>query len=327
VKLSSMFRWPWRSIRDDSARPARRGRASRESGFTYLMALFMVVAIIIVSEAALQNLATNGRRERERDMMWRGNQYIRAVRMFYRKTGHYPKTLEELEKGQPQLHFLRAAAYKDPMNKDDGSWGLIYINGAGQLIGSSRYTSLQEMALIDLNGGQLPAALQGNAAGASNGGFSQPRDINNDADSQIATSTTSSQSTTGAMGGTATGQAASPFGAGAGQLASAFGQAKPTGPVDGPVLGGFVTGVVSKSKRDSIKVYKGGKKYSEWEFIWNPLEDQAQALQNGLTPQGAQPGQPGLPIANPNGGSTTGTGVTNGPGGTQQPDQNPSPNN
>jgi hypothetical protein len=74
----------------------------------------------------------------------------------------------------------------------------------------------------------------------------------------------------------------------------------------------------------SLKVYKGGKKYIDWEFIWNPLEEQARAVQNGLSPQGSplqQPGQFGLPL-----------GPTNGPAGgpagaapTQTPSQQPQP--
>ncbi|HEV3482699.1 MAG TPA: hypothetical protein VGR97_10275, partial [Candidatus Acidoferrales bacterium] len=71
-----------------------------------------------------------------------------------------------------------------------------------------------------------------------------------------------------------------------------------------PVLGAFITGVASKVDQPSIRVYKGGKKYLDWEFIWNPLEDQARAVQNGLSPaQGSQqqPGQFGLPIGPVNG--------------------------
>jgi hypothetical protein len=70
------------------------------------------------------------------------------------------------------------------------------------------------------------------------------------------------------------------------------------------VLGAFITGVASKVDQPSIKVYNHGKKYIDWEFIWNPLEDQARAVQNGLSPQGSQlqqPGQPGIPIGPVNG--------------------------
>ena len=133
-----------------------------ERGFAYLMALFMILAVVVASQVAVQSLLTSGRREREEDMIWRGKQYTRAIRLYYRKAGHYPKDLEDLQKGLPELHFLRSAAYKDPMSTTDGEWGFIYVNPAGQIIGSSRYASLQQMALMDLNGGKLPTtAIQG----------------------------------------------------------------------------------------------------------------------------------------------------------------------
>jgi hypothetical protein len=250
------------------------------------MALFMVLAVIIASQVALQNLATEGRRRREQEMIWRGEQCKQAIKLYYRKTGHYPQTLEDLQKGLPDLHFLRAAAYKDPMNKDDGSWRMIYVNAAGQIIGSVRYATLQQMALMELNGGKMPA--QGVLPGAAPVSGMAP-------------------------GTTQPGQSAAP-----GPSANAPAQLKPTGPVDGPVLGAFLTGVASKLDRPSVKVYKGGKKYIEWEFIWNPIEDQARAVQQGLAPQGPQPGQPGQPIG-PGGIGTTPTGVPPGFGGSIVP--------
>jgi hypothetical protein len=40
----------------------------------------------------------------------------------------------------------------------------------------------------------------------------------------------------------------------------------------GPVIGGFIIGVAGKSDKPSIKVYKGGVTYKQWEFIFNPFE-------------------------------------------------------
>ena len=72
---------------------------------------------------------------------------------------------------------------------------------------------------------------------------------------------------------------------------------QPTGPVSGPVLGGFLTGVGSTVDRTSLKVYDTGTNYNQWEFIWNPIEDQARAVQQGLGQAGASVpnllGQPG----------------------------------
>src|SRR4029077_3230028 len=81
------------------------GRIRRESGYAFLMAMFLVFSIIIGSQVAVQSLLTAGRRDKETDMIWRGNQYVRAIRLYYRKTGHYPQTLDDLEKGLPELHF------------------------------------------------------------------------------------------------------------------------------------------------------------------------------------------------------------------------------
>lgn len=243
-------------------------RPSRDSGYALLMALCMIAVMIIFSQVVLQNLATEGRRLREQEMIWRGEQCKLAIQLYYRKTGHYPQTFEDLQKGLPDLHFLRAAAYKDPMNKDGGDWRMIYVNASGAIIGSVRYATLQQMALMDMNGGQMPAqaTIPGAVPVSSMG-------------------STSGQAVQNPQGSQQPGQPANPLT-----------QLKPTGPVDGPVLGAFLTGVVSKSDRPSVRVYKGGKKYSEWEFIWNPVEEQARAVQQGLAPQGALPGQPGQPI-------------------------------
>ncbi|MGH9830619.1 MAG: hypothetical protein ACREDR_46025, partial [Blastocatellia bacterium] len=348
--------------------PASRSR-SRESGYAYLMALFMVVVVIIASTVVLQNLAIQGKRLREQEMIWRGNQYVRAIRLYYHKTGKYPQSLDDLGKGMPELHFLRQE-YKDPMNKEDGAWRLIYVNAAGQIIGSVRYASLQQMALLDgamqgmgaqpgqaagqpgvaassLASPGLPVTGSGQAgplpqsppyapAGAddneSQGVPQQSAEQSDQSDQSTFPSGSQAggqpgsqssdqlaQSSPGNQNSTTNGQFAQP-----GQLSqpgqlgdvpgaagqnpllaanAAILQQKPTGPVDGPVIGAFLTGVASKVDQPSIKWLNGGKakKYKDWEFIWNPLEDQAQAMQQGLN-GGGQSGQTlgGFPIANPN---------------------------
>lgn len=300
------------------------------------MVFFLIMVMIIGSQQVLRSVVTQGRRERETEMIWRGNQYVRAIRLFYRKTGHYPQTLDDLEKGLPELHFLRAVAYKDPMNKADGSWRPIFVNAAGQITGSTRYASMQQMALMDLNGGKSPTPSTGNAAGessATNSSDSNSQQSSAEQDQQPGQNNSPSQGTSPSpaqntsfsqnnpgMGANGPGAGSNIFG-GASQPANAAAQGQPTGPVDGPVLGAFITGVGAGHNYDgrSVKVYRGGKTYQQWEFIWNPLEDQARALQSGLSQQGQQPG---LPIANPNGGAgTVAPGATNPPAGEQPPPQ------
>jgi hypothetical protein len=188
------------------------------------------------------------------------------------------------------------------MNKDDGSWRLIYVNAAGQIIGSTKYATLQQMALLDLSGGQLSAAQQGAMPGIPVSSMAS------------GTTDTSNQNPQGSQqGGASTSQSAA-----SSQPGNPAVELKPTGPVDGPVIGGFVTGVASRVDKPSIRVYKRGKKYIDWEFIWNPLEDQARAVQQGLAPLAPQPGQPGQPIAPGFGGT-----IMPGPSTSQPPAQSP----
>ena len=322
-----------------------RKRASSR-GFAYIMALFMIVALIITSQVAIQNIVTKGRREREDDMIWRGQQYVRAIRLFYRKTGKYPQNLEDLKKGLPELHFLRYAAYKDPMKKDDGAWRFIYVNAAGQIIGSTKYATLQQMAIMDMNGGKIPGVKKEGDSDQPGVPVSSLADqSNNSNSSSTANNANSSNSTTGVGTNTPSNQppgaspdssanantpqnansnpnanqqnpnspgaapnptnaAGAPAGAGGINTnlnnlnMAALAALKPTGPVDGPVLGGFLTGVASSIDKPSVRIYNGGKKYINWEFIWNPVEDQAKAVQGGLNnPGGMLPGgQPGQSI-------------------------------
>lgn len=339
----------------------RNARHSRQSGYAYFMAFFMITVMIITSQAVLRNMVNEGRRQRENEMVWRGNQYVRAVRLYYKKTGHFPQSIDDLQKGLPDLHFVRPECLKDPMNKADGSWRFIYTNAQGQIIGSVRYATMQQMAIMDLNDGKMPSLGQDDTSGAS-GSQGQNQDQSNGAPSASSTPAAGSQdqtqqpslgpTTTAAQGQTqqlgapttpsspfgapmptTSTTAGGPFGQANGQLnglsqasLAAIAQLKPTGPVDGPVFGAFIAGVAGGNHYDasSVKFYKGGKKYSEWEFIWNPLEEQARALQNGLNPQqGAlgQPGQPGLPVANPNGGAPVTPENPQGGGPQPSPDQ------
>jgi hypothetical protein len=364
-----------RAVRKRSAKTVRR-RRSQEGGFAFLLALGLIVFVVAMSLIWLEQGATQHRRLVEGEAIWRGNQYARAIRLYFHKTGHYPQTLEDLQKGLPDLHFLRQA-YKDPTNQADGSWRFIYVNAAGQIIGSTKYANLQQMALLDANGGQLPtipgapgqigvpAASLGDSNNNLNSQPSQPSlggGTGTDTSNQLGIGTTGNpqtpdggqnpqppdaqnpqspngqnpQNPQGSQNPTAgpIGQnplsnqnplsplQTGPLGqAGAVTPASlaAMAQLKPTGPVDGPVLGAFLTGVASKRDAPSLKVYHGGKKYINWEFIWNPLEDQAAAMQQ----QAGNAGSTGIGQNVPNafgGASSVGTNNSNYPG-----QQNPSP--
>jgi hypothetical protein len=92
------------------------------------------------------------------------------------------------------------------------------------------------------------------------------------------------------------------------------------------VIGAFLTGVGGGTKLDapSFRVYNGGKKYQDWEFIWNPLEDQARAVQQGLSNPGVQIGVPAGGVGN---GAANPVGSPPGFGGAITPPSPPQPQN
>ena len=375
---------------------------NQESGYAFLFVLGLMLVMIAASITVLQMGATIRRRRIEQETIWRGNQYARAVRLYYHKLGHYPQTLDDLLKGAPDLHFLRQA-YKNPTNPGDGSWRFIYVNAAGQIIGSTKYANLQQMALLDANGGQLPTipgqvgqpgqpgvpvfsladssssgansqpppnttpVANDNSTGSTPPGYippqpgstqngstdasgnpssnpqnGQPPNGDNSQNPSNSQNPQSAQNPLNTLNSGANSSSLNNLGlpqnnqqglAGLGQAGLAINQAtlaamallKPTGPVDGPVLGGFLTGVACTQDTPSQRVYHGGKKYINWEFIWNPLEDAAAAMQQQLS--GAQGGglAGGLPISGQPG-SGPGQGATS-PFGNSQGSNNPNPQN
>lgn len=217
------------------ARQRQRSKSgSKQDGYALLMAIFMVATIIIMATALTPNILTEGRREREQDAIWRGNEYVRAIALYYKKNGRYPQTVDDLTKGSPGIHFLRKD-YTDPMNSGDGSWRFIYVSPSGQLIGSVRYHSLQEMALmqnmpgagqaLNLTGtnGQQGANGQPNAPGSGQPGAGQPG----------APGTNGAPGTPGAPGavppGSPTGQQGNPLAGPGGSLTGPNGQAPQPG--------------------------------------------------------------------------------------------------
>ena len=286
-----------------------RSRKRSQQGYALLLVVFMTTMLLILAALAAPNIKTEGQREKEKEMIWRGRQYARGVKLYYRKMGRFPTSLDDLTKPKiGSLRFMRQP-YKDPMNKQDGSWRLIYVGPAGQLIGSLKPQPQ------NLQFGQIPAGMGTPVAamtgpGAPNsigsvlgqvigqvGGLNQPGQTgtqlaNSQGSQNTGTNSTNPPTTTGP--GVSADQ-----GAGEGADASI--------PTDDPqtIMGGNIIGVGGKVNKKSVIVYDHAKNYRLFEFIWDPSKDTF-----GM-------GQPGM---------QTGTGLGQIPGlgapGTQAP-QNP----
>ena len=240
-----------------------------ESGYALLLAVFMVASLLIFSAAVTPNILFQGRREREEEMVFRGEQYKRAIGLYFRKFGRYPTKIEDLTMSTNGVRFLRQA-FPEPMNKADGSWRFIFIGPGGQLIGSLRRTSLLQSVM------GMPTLPGATPAGA----ISQP---------------IGSPNTMPGIGGAGFGGPQANL-SNSGAMPGSLG-AQPQ-PLTGDVLGGNIIGVASKVKQASLRVYEGGDTYEMWEFIWNPM-NQVAIPGAGAIPLPPQIGAPGVATPSP----------------------------
>jgi hypothetical protein len=282
-------------------------RARRnQGGYALLMVVFFTALLLVSTIAVAPRVLTEGKRQREQEMIWRGKQYTRGIKLYYRKLGRFPNSLDDLTKPKiGNLRFMRQA-YKDPMNKEDGTWRFIYVGPAGQLIGSLKPP--QNPLSIPTVAGQQPAG-GSSAIGSgtsSTSGFSAGN--SQTGPGTLGTGTTA-PGTSGSTTQTGTGQP--PPGTVGG---STDPSQIPTG--DTPtIVGGNIIGVGSKVNESSIIVYETATNYRLFEFIWDPSKDMGFAGGAGVpigTPAGGLPGGTpggtfGNPGQNPAGGTPNGT--------------------
>jgi type II secretory pathway pseudopilin PulG len=94
--------------------------SERQKGYTLLILIFAVSILSIGLLVAVPVWQTQIQREKEEELIFRGNQYVEAVRLFQlKKPGSFPSTLDELieEKCLRRL-------YRDPMTSH-GEWNII----------------------------------------------------------------------------------------------------------------------------------------------------------------------------------------------------------
>ena len=281
-----------------------------------MLVAFMAALMIIAAVTINLSWLTQGKREKEAEMIWRGEQYKRGVRLYYHKLGKFPQSMDDLTKGNSSLHFMRKA-YKDPTTPD-GNWRMIYVTPAGQLVGSVRFNSLQQMAAAEQMAGAGPPAdpsqqpgtpaetafgqqlgqQLGGPGSTPVGGTLLPGNQQDPNSGGFTNSGQQPNAGPGAQPGQTTfGAGNAPLGGGTFNQPQFSLSSGSTG--GGQTFGGSVIGVGGSSDKKSIMVYKGGKTYHRWEFIWNPLSDvigQANQAMGNQGPQGAQglPGSQGL---------------------------------
>jgi hypothetical protein len=288
------------------------------------MLLFLMLAVAMLMITML-GVARNYRRsiirDREVEMIHRGEQYERAVKRYYHKFGNYPASIEQLENTN-KVRFLRKR-YKDPMSPD-GAWKLVHqsdvtLKAGGGLLSTTGVGGL---------GDSQTNPLQPNAGGSGSTANGTPQGTDGSTTGTSTSGTSSGannpdQDPGNSAGGPTDGTTGSAFGGATGGTVGGTtggtGPAGSSGNGNNPVLGGGpVLGVVSKQKTEGIHSFGDKTKYNEWLFIYDPSQDKGQMLVGPYNPNmflGASGNGLGNSTQNPTGtGTGTGAGTTTGTG-------------
>jgi hypothetical protein len=101
-------------------------RRKREGGFALLVVFLLAAAVAFTLYQEMPRAAFESARDKEQLLIDRGNQYKRAIEVFYAVNKRYPTELKDLENTN-EKRYLRHR-YKDPMTGSD-QWRLIHTNG------------------------------------------------------------------------------------------------------------------------------------------------------------------------------------------------------
>jgi type II secretory pathway pseudopilin PulG len=246
-----------------------------EQGFMLLGVIVLIFLLLLTLSVAAPKVARDLRRDREVEAIHRGNEYVRAIQLYYRKSGHYPGNMEQLEKSN-NIRFLRQK-YLDPMT-GKADWRLIHVGEAkttvkgffGQPLAGLPGSSGGLGSASSLVSGQ-PGSTVGGSSGTSGVGStgmgsssssSNVFSLNSTSSSSPSTSTSSGTTSSGTVSGTSTGSSG---GIGSQSATSFTGGGAP------------IVGVGSSRSGESITDLNEQTTYQTWEFLYDPRIEQLKA--------------------------------------------------
>ena len=89
-------------------------RGQDSAGYAMAALLVGLAVMAVMMSVALPVWRHEAQRRREDELIWRGNQYVRGIRLYQAKFAALPPSVDALVEG----HFLRKK-YKDPITSDD----------------------------------------------------------------------------------------------------------------------------------------------------------------------------------------------------------------
>jgi type II secretory pathway pseudopilin PulG len=245
-------------------------RVRRNEQGSALLIVFIVAAIIAIGlYRELPGVAFQAQRQKEQLLIDRGNQYKRAVKLFVRRFGTYPQSIESLENTNT-VRFLRRR-YPDPFTTQQ-DWRLLHAGPGGILLDSKVKTN---------PGGISSSADSETDTGDSGSGTVAPLPrarppairVNNNTGQEVAASDTQEDPSAPLLPG---GKASAMTDNSPAKVDAASTKDSDTGRSaggSGPSFGAGIAGVGSSAHGQSIMLVQKQSDYSLWEFWYNPAVD------------------------------------------------------
>ena len=215
-----------------------------EEGYLLLGVVVLVALVLVALAVAAPMVAKDLRREKEVESEHRAQQYVRAIRLFYRKNNTYPPSIDAL-KQTSNIRFLRQE-YADPLTgKSD--WRILHL---GEQKTTVKVFFGKDLGAMGASGGMGTGL--GSATGLSSG---------------IGGSSGTTGTTIGATSALASGFSGASIGGSSGSTGatgSGFGSSGSTGGV------GSIIGVGSAKTGPSILTPNKQTTYETWEFWYDP---------------------------------------------------------
>jgi type II secretory pathway pseudopilin PulG len=115
--------------------------------------MIAMTVMLIALGAALPSVYHESQREKEAELIFRGNEYARAIYLFQRQFQRFPKSVDELIRTN-NIRFLRHA-YKDPINPN-GKWRFIHVAPNGTFIDSLTMGPQAQAQFVGASGQSAP---------------------------------------------------------------------------------------------------------------------------------------------------------------------------
>lgn len=144
-------------------------RKKQERGFALLLVFAMAASIAMLLYMEMPRAIFEAQRSKEQLLVERGEQYKRAIGLYFKKNKKWPQEIKDLEETNG-IRYLRHR-FVDPMTGKD-EWRIIHTNG--MMLTDSLVQKQQDPLKggKDANGNPLPGGGQQNAGGFGSGSSS-----------------------------------------------------------------------------------------------------------------------------------------------------------